>query len=347
MKTIKLFVLLGVVFLSGCGGGLSTVGNPRGATINVSLEDDVGSSEEERVKAVTVSGGEYTPDVYILGLRHLSLIRCTDSSDADMECPGARGIEVDPLLDADEEMITATLNDSVFSDQIIYTAPDSVADDSVGNADSVSTEAIEDAGLYSAVRLGLDFLITSFPGSESNVSLPGGADGFEFALYCLNEDGCSTTLGGYSASYLDGLADGDVEPGDIVFLNSINGAWYWWDLNADSFSLITAARPSSVLTQGETLENLVHGDDGEWVYNSSFGSTEGDGLVPLNITDDLIDAEATDTLTMVFSVETAMSFDDDDGDDTLDTAEMGSFRFGKPRITEMSVSDGTFSAQNP
>ena len=347
MTRNKIFAFcLGFLFLgTACSSSLTTVGNPRGAQINVSLADNVGASGGEALKKAAVSGGEYTPDVYILGIRHLSLVRCTDSSGSDMECLGERGEEVDQFLGAGEAMAAATLNSALLSDQIIYAAPASEVDDSVGTSETISTDLIEEAGLYSAARLGIDFLITAFPSSESDANVPESADGFEFALLCLNEGGCSTTLEGYTASYLSGLGEGEVEAGEIVFFNSRDGIWYWWDLNGENFASLSEGRPSNLLTQTSVLDELTRGDNGEWVYNSSFGSTTDDGLVPLNITEALIDSGASDTLTMTFSVERSMSFDDDDDDNTLDASEMESFAFGKPRITSLETTENTFSTE--
>src|SRR3989338_8308927 len=149
MTRNKIFAFcLGFLFLgTACSSSLTTVGNPRGAQINVSLADNVGASGGEALKKAAVSGGEYTPDVYILGIRHLSLVRCTDSSGSDMECLGERGEEVDQFLGAGEAMAAATLNSALLSDQIIYAAPASEVDDSVGTSETISTDLIEEAGL--------------------------------------------------------------------------------------------------------------------------------------------------------------------------------------------------------
>lgn len=341
MKNTTAKCLLGfltALVFANCGS-VATVGNPRGAQVNVALTNDI-DNPSSSVSRVTISAGSYTPDIYTVGLRYLSLVRCTDSAGDDIVCPGERGEEVENNLDAGEAMAEASLNDSVFADHVLYASGSGGYDTSIGSAGDIATDPVEEAGIYSAVRLGIDFVMTAFPGAESSVDIPSAADGFEFALLCLNEDGCSA-LSGYSASYLGGLGDGAVEFGDVVFLNSAAGDWYWWDVDAGEFVALSDGRPVNPLEQTGVLADLVHGDDGEFAYSASFGSDEG-GLDALDITQDLIDAGAIDTLTTIFSVEGSMSFDDDNGNDVIDTDEMASFAFGKPRITTFEVADETF-----
>ena len=84
--------------------------------------------------------------------------------------------------------------------------------------------------------------------------------------------------------------------------------------------------------------DLVEDEEtGEFIYNASFGSNE-DGADPVEITDSLIDEGQNLIQTVVFSVDSALSWNDDDGDGTVSTAdELSSFSFGKPGIVEFTL----------
>lgn len=339
-----------------CGGNVTTVGNPKGATISVAVTNDVDDPAEAIVKAATIAGGLYTPDRYILGIRNLALVRCTDASGADMECPGQKGREIDEELGAGETLTTVTLNSSVLSDHIIYTNTSATLADSVGNTDDLETSELTDvaqAGTYSGLQIGLDFIITSYPSAIATVDVPDATAGSTFVLYCINENGCSESLGDYAASYLDELsavADINdtathVQAGDLVFLNAVDLSWYWWDVDAQDFVLLSAGRPANPLGQGD-LSDKEHGSSGEFAYNASFGATTPSGLDPFVITEAQITDGAADTLTLTWSVVDTASFEDKNSDNILDVVDLSDLSFGKPEIEEFAVTDATFTAEN-
>lgn len=337
--------------LSISSGGCSTEEDSPGANLSGAQLDVVLSNDRDKppdaaaVKKVVFTDGTYTPDLYILGLRYLGLIRCFDTNGTDMICPGTRGEEIDYALAADESVDVFLLNEDITTDYIIYENDEGdVNDASLGDSGTIDTTPVNEPGLYSGLRLGLDFVMTAFPSYDAGINF--GVSGYEFLFLCLNENGCSN-LAGYEASYLDALIVGKtshVQLGDIVFLDSLAESGEWWDLDLMSgngwFSPLSSGRPANPLNQ--TMDGLVHGDNGEWVYNASFGANTSDGLAPFDITQELIDAEATATLTAIFSVEGSMSFEDENANIILDVWDLVNLRFGKPRISELTLGDDTF-----
>jgi len=331
----KIYIFAAMIFivLSACGGSVTTVGNPKGATVNVSITNDIDAPAAELQKFVIISSGQYTPDMYILGIRYLGIIRCLDANSSDIECPGQTGEEVNEQLNQGESFHVATLN-SIVSDRIIYQAS-SVSSPAIGNSGTIATNSVTDAGLYSGAQFGLDFVITQFPIDNANVSIGSNIDGNIFAMYCINANGCSS-LTGYDSNY-DGLSSGDVQSSDIVFLDTASGLWYFWNAVAETFSPISLGRPTIPLTQGSVTGHPT-GSDGEIQYNPSFGDLDS-----LNITQALIDSQASDDMTAVFSVQNTMSFNDSNGDDIIDPSELRSLEFGKFQIDDFELDSGTFN----
>lgn len=356
MKACQSILPLMVLFaLSISSGGCSTEedspgANLSGAQLDVVLSNDWDNPPDAAAfKKVVFTDGTYTPDLYILGLRYLGLIRCLDTNGTDMICPGTRGEEIDYALAADESMDVFLLNEDITTDYIIYENEEGDVNASLGDSGEIDTTPIDEPGLYSGLRLGLDFVMTAFPSYDSSVDF--GVNGYEFVFLCLNENGCSN-LTGFEASYLEVLTtvpDGDKTPtgiqlGDIIFLDLLYETGDWWDLDLNSgngwFSPLSSGRPANPLNQA--MGSLVHGDDGEWVYNASFGASTSDDLAPFDITQELIDAGATATLTAIFSVEGSMSFEDENANNILDYWDLVNFRYGKPRISELTLGDDTF-----
>ena len=340
MKTLTMKILTIIILMTSivsCGStssSVTTVGNPA-ASLDIVVSNDIETESTSNLgKYVTIDSGAYTPDMYILGIRNMSLIQCMDSVGTDVNCPGDTGEEVEDNLANGETMTTVLLNETV-TDYIIYQSTNSPVSTALGDDSAFVTEEITAAALYSGVQFGLDFIVTQFPLDDTTLSLGIAGPGEVFAMYCMNHDGCSD-LTGYDSSY-DGLGDGDVQSGDIGFLDATDSTWYYWDTDAEDFSAITDTRPTNVLEQGSVAGHPT-GTNDEILYSASFGTLDG-----IDITQALIDAGATDELTVVYSVEDTMSFTDDNADDVIDADEMETFTFGKFHIEDFSLADDTFA----
>ncbi|MBU0506814.1 MAG: hypothetical protein ABII18_13940 [bacterium] len=339
--TIAIFIFV-LTTIVACGtSGVTVIGNP-GAQLDIILTNDIDEASSSLNSYVTINSSSscgngnnacYTPDTYILGLRNLGLIQCQSAIGPDIACPGLIGEEVDDNLASGESFSVFSLNTTI-TDAIIYQSTNATASSLVGDDTAIATEAITTAALYSGVQFGLDFIVTQYPTDNASTAPGNTGNGNDFVLYCLNQDGCSD-LTGYSSVY-DGLADGDVEEGDIVFLDAANEEWYYFDTDNEVFSLITS-KPTNLLTQDSTA-NHPTGSENQVQYNASFGSA----LSPLNITQALINAGATDELTAIYTVEDTMSFTDKNGNDILDATEIETLTFGKFSITEFELSLDVF-----
>lgn len=337
-------VILTALSLNACGSSLTTVGNPRGIKIDVNLTNDVeGSNEAEVMKYLTTS-----PDGYIVGTRSLSLIKCDDGDDdGDDLCPGEAGVEItnaDVNTDEDTDndigisTILALTEDDLFIDPLIYDA----GSFSFGDSDPIETttiteEDITEEGDYSGFQLRLDFVAIAAPVMGGDLPLPEVGIEFELVLVCLNNVSCSLT--DYSDDYLAPLqevADNSVSSGDYVFIDTDGANAFWWNFDTGLFVSISEATPDNPL--GISLDDLPYDDEtGEAIYNAAFGSEEG-GVDPISITTALVEDGSELTLSTVFSVDSSMSWDDDDSDETVNSiAEMETFAIGKPRITEFSL----------
>lgn len=316
-----------------------------GASLSLSFGNDIDSpqSETRNLQFVTISTGSscrsgsgscYSPDSYILGVRHFGIVSCQDAAGNDMICPGITGEEVEENLNfsAGENFTVSTLSTAI-NDYLIY--EHSSANAQLGDSSDIETDPITTPALYSGLQFGLDFVVTQYPSDDASITPGSGVNGEEFVLYCMNENGCSN-LTGYSSDY-DGLSDGNVENGDVVFLDVNTGVVSYWDLDTETFSPIANGRPTHVLTQG-SVSGHPRGVDGEVLYTPSFGS-----LPALNITAAMIANGNADDLEVVYSVEEAMSFVDQNGNGVIDPEDLASLEFGKFRINGLDVMAETFT----
>lgn len=343
-----MIVLIFFLFLASCSGSLTTVGNPKGITIDVNLTNDV-AGEAESVKAVTVNP---TPDGYIVGVRRLALLLCDDGDDdGDNLCPGEAGEEIENTginqdADTDNDIDTlATLfltEDNLFIDQLVYDA----GSFPFGSGDPLETlttteDDIEEEGDYSAFQLQMDFVALAAPDIGGTVSFPVGVsdNSFDLLLLCINELGCSSeTFSSYTASYLSPLQNStNVAIEDLIFIDGDSSSAFWWNFDTAEFVSIGEDRPANPLSQN--VDDLIHDPDtGEVIYNASFGSEEG-GLDPIEITQALANENTELTLNAVFSVtDSSLSWDDQDGDSAVSSAtEMETLAVGKPQIVEFEL----------
>jgi hypothetical protein len=336
---ILIFIITNTVACS--TSGVTVIGNP-GAQLDIILTNDIDEASSSLNSYVTITNSAscgnsnnacYTPDMYILGLRNLGLVQCQSATGPDMTCPGLTGEEVDDNISSGESFSIFSLSTTI-ADTIIYQSTSASSSPPIGDDASITTDPITTAALYSGVQFGLDFIVTQYPTDNASTAPGTEGNGNDFVLYCLNNDGCSD-LTGYSSIY-DGLADGDVDEGDIVFLDAENEEWYYFDTDNELFSALSS-KPTNLLTQSST-GNHPTGSDDQIQYNASFGST----LSPLNITQALINAGATDELAAIYTVEDTMSFNDKNGNSILDAAEIETLTFGKFSITEFALSLETF-----
>lgn len=353
MKKNKMIILICLFFLSACSGSLTTVGNPKGITIDVNLTNDV-AGEAESVKAVTVNP---TPDGYIVGVRRLAILLCDDGDDdGDNLCPGDAGEEIENAGinqddDTDNDVdILATLfltEDNLFVDQLVYDA----GSFPFGNSDPLETltiieDDIEEEGNYSAFQLQMDFVALEAPDIGGTVSFPAGVadNSFDLLLLCINELGCSSeTFSSYTASYLSPLQEEtEVALGDLVFIDADSSSAFWWDAGEaeGEFISVGEARPSNPLSQ--SVDDLFYdADTGEMIYNASLGSEQEGGIDSIPITQALANENTELQLNVVFSItDTSLSWDenDEDGDDIISSAdEMNTLAVGKPQIVEFEL----------
>ncbi|OGQ06979.1 MAG: hypothetical protein A3G32_07220 [Deltaproteobacteria bacterium RIFCSPLOWO2_12_FULL_40_28] len=331
IKKISVIIFIFCFFLSACGG-LTTVGNPRGKPVEASLTNDVDNPVSEALHAVTVqsgadcrlgSGSCYTPPLYIFGMRSLGLVRCVDVAGDDEACPGQTGEELEEnALTINEDFFVSSLNETV-TDFILYSDP-SEASALLGSNSGTVTGEITQGGIYSGLEFALDFVVTQLPSDIFSIDAT-------FAFYCLNSEGCSS-LNGYSSFY-DGLSEGEVSGGDIVFLDELGANWFYWDFDADALVPLSTEKPTNVLSQ--SLPDWEDTSTGALVYHPSFGS-----VTPLTIS---VTSEETAFLRLIFAVENAMAFQDANSNSQVDASEIENLEFGKPFIIDggISITDPT------
>lgn len=336
---------------AGCGGFTAPTDAAKstpGVTVNVALSNiidlPVTSSAENTKAAVTINrtncatgfGACFTPTLYVMGIRHVGLIRCTVSGGTDSFCPGETGQDVDAVLANGMSKTVLDLSTTV-NDYIVYQSSASLSTPLVGSTGTITTSLITTSGLYSGLQIGLDFVIAEYPIDNAAVGIgatsSAAADGL-YLLWCLNANGCSA-LSGYDASY-DGLTKGTTRSGDIVFYNATLNTWYFWDTGARVFSALANGRPGNVLAV--TAPTLNAGAKGELLYDASFGSQDA-----LNISSTEIVANASDTLTAVFDVLLVMGFNDSDTDGIIDLSEMTGLSIAAFSLDDFRLAKGSFA----
>lgn len=338
---------------AGCGGFTSPTSSSattaEGARLTLTLTSDVASAGTTASfnKAVIFHTGSdcplgegvcFSPDYYFLGIQNIGLIRCLNSSGADMLCPGQTG---DPLATT-QSYATFTLTTTT-TDRIIYQSANAPSDPGIGESTSMATTPITTSGIYSGVQVAIDFIGAQYPdgnadslpdvGSEEGGSSEASVQGYHL-LWCVNANGCAG-LSGYDAA-LDGLLDSGVLAGDMVFYHPAGSEWYFWDTTTETFSLASAGRPATTL-RASIPTGFATGTNGELLYNASFGT-----VAALNITQGNIQNKTSDELTMTFTVANALSFSGGNGDSTIDDDEVARLKYQPQAIQGFSTAKNAF-----
>lgn len=330
-KTTLILILLMVFYLSGCDSSLTTVGNPRGVPTEVTLTNDVDESEASTLAFVTVNTSNchddadacYTPPLATWGIRSFSLLRCLDTTNGNIDtaCPGDTGEELNDFgnISLEEALLAETI-----SNQILFEGTEALTiPTNFGNTEIIPTNNIEEAGLYSGFRVVFDFIMNQLPADLIDLNA-------DFIFFCMNENGCSSLVG--YPTIFDNLALGTTQEGDILFLRLSDSTWSFFDKDTEELVAISSGRPSNPMTQ-EIADSLLVTSSGAREYNASFGSA----LDPIEIEETDLDTDETLELTVVFSVENAMSFEDINDDALINTGEIETIVFGKPLISTFEI----------
>ncbi len=336
IKESLIWILVGLMSLAGCSSNLTTVGNPVGTPgiqAQIRLTNEIDRTTGSSTAAITIETGPdcragtgvcYTPPIYSFGFRSFALFQCLASDGTPQACGGLTGQEVESTFAAGESISEdlAVLNTEV-ADRALFLGDEALT----GLGDLVettieATETIQTAGLYSGFQSVLDFIMAQLPTGKTHLEA-------DFALLCVNAKGCSS-LSSYP-SVFDGLVGSGAAQGDILFFRLSDSTWYFFDTDSDVLVAAGSGRPKSALNQG-SFPDFDTDDTGAVHYNASFG-----GLPSISITEADLQVGGTVEIEIVYSVENAMSFVDNNANGGLDNVEVKTLAFGKPQIVTFEV----------
>lgn len=316
-------ILLALSGLIGCSPPDS---EPQGMRLSVQLRADL-EAQTSTYGPLThfadqLREGTYTPDRYYIGARSWGIIECQDAQQQSMVCPAHAGIEIERHLEETEGFSVQRMAEEKRA-YLIY-AEDHETSFALPRA------YIAKPGLYSGVQVHIDFIMTRFPLEESS----GFTHPFHAILYCLNQSGCSNEVATYPEDMFAALATGNVQTGDLVLYDGDQKQWFYWDIDRHQPIPVSSPPPANRLRQpvGPAIGRDTAG--GSWVYNASFGALE-EGLQPLRVGP--VNKDVILTLTIAFGVENTMYLDDINENRRMDADELWSLRFGKPRMTAITL----------